>query len=290
LFVERWFGATGEHLDTNDLVADTRFDDVPVTLPMAPARIGLARTMPAYEGRAPAREVAALFVSAVRRAERLVYIESQYLTSCAVRDALVERMRDRTRPRLDIVCVLPFKPEKFKEEMTIGVPQAVLLRTLDEEARRSGHDFRAFNVLAGMDAEGLPLHVYIHSKLVIVDDRLFIVGSANLTNRSMTIDSEICVAYDGEHDREVARAIRRARVRLLAEHVGVELPAGYLEEHEGLAARLDALAEKKEGRLRRHPIGEIEPGLLARKFHELTFELLDPWDTETEKEKCPPAA
>jgi phospholipase D1/2 len=290
LFAERWLGATGERLDPKELVANTRFDDVPVTLPMPPARVALARTVPAFGGRPAEREVAALFVNVLSRAERLVYIESQYLTSCSVRDALVERMRDRTRPRLQILCVLPFKPEKFKEEMTVGVPQAVLLRTLEEESRRSGHDFRAFNVLAGRDADGDPLHVYIHSKLVIVDDRWFVVGSANLTNRSMTIDSEICVAYDGNGDAEVERAIRRARTRLLREHVGIELPAGYLEKHEGLAARLDALAVRNEGRLRRHPIGEIEPGLFARTFHELTYELLDPWDRESEKEKCPPAA
>jgi phospholipase D1/2 len=276
LFVERWQGATGERLDPNELVAATRFDDLAVTLPMPPARIGIARTVPAYESRPAVREVASLFVGAVSRAERLIYIESQYLTSSAFRDALVERMRDRKRPRLDIVCILPFKPEKLKEEMTVAVPQRVLLRTIEEEARRSGHDFRAFNVLAGVDDDGEPLHVYIHSKVMIVDDRWFIVGSANLTNRSMTIDSEICVVYDGDADPAVAHGIRRARVRLLSEHVGREVARRYLEEPEGLAVRLDALARRKKGRLRPHLIGEVEPGLLARTFHELTYELLDP--------------
>jgi len=290
LFVERWRGATGERLDPEALTADTSFDELPITLPMPHARLALARTIPEVEGRAPVREVAQLYASTVARAERLVYVESQYVTSCVVRDALLERMRDRRRPALDIVLVLPHKPEKFKEEMTVGVPQAVLLRTLDEEARRSGHRFRVFNVLSGPNEDGLPQHVYIHSKLMIVDDRWFVVGSANLTNRSMTIDSEICVAYDATHDRAVAHAIRRARVRLLGEHVGIALPAAHLEPKEGLAERLDALAGRGEGRLRRHPFDAIEPSLFARTFHELTFELLDPWDGERGNEKCPPAA
>ncbi|NIS17469.1 MAG: phospholipase, partial [candidate division Zixibacteria bacterium] len=49
--------------------------------------------------------------------------------------------------------------------------------------------------------------VYMHSKLMIVDDRLAIMGSANLSNRSMGLDSECCLAIETEGDTGIAEAI-----------------------------------------------------------------------------------
>ena len=296
LFVWRWYGATGERLDRKALIADDEGSntltkpslDFPVTLPMPPARIGLARTIPEVEGRAQVSEVAELYVRAIAEAQRFIYIESQYLTSCAVRDALVARMADPSRPKLDIVVILPHKPEKFKEEMTVGVPQAVLLQTLDQAAHEHGHALGIYNVVAGTLPDGELLHVYIHAKLMIVDDRLFVVGSANLTNRSMTIDSEIVAAYEAQRgDHELRNAIRRARVRLMLEHVGEKAKVRWLVRGRGLVARLDRLIEERKVRLRRHDLRKDEPGLVAKTVHELTLEFLDPWDGN---EKCPPAA
>jgi phosphatidylserine/phosphatidylglycerophosphate/cardiolipin synthase-like enzyme len=48
--------------------------------------------------------------------------------------------------------------------------------------------------------------VYIHSKLMLIDDAFFTVGSANLNVRSMAADSEINVASD---DHDEARALRQ---------------------------------------------------------------------------------
>lgn len=295
LFVWRWLSATGEMLEPADLIDDdagTEAFDFPVTLPLPRARLGLARTIPEIAGRERVAEVCDLYVRAIESAEHLVYIETQYLTSCAIRDALMTRMRDHTRPKLDVVIVLPHKPEKFKEEMTVGVPQAVLLQTLDECAREHGHALAVYNVVAGTRPDGGPLFVYIHSKLMIVDDRTFIVGSANLTNRSMTIDSEIVGAYEAEPGtaeyRELRHAIRRVRVRLLLEHLGEGAHARAVTGRRGLVARLDRLAGAASTRLRKHEIRKEEPSFVAKAVHELTLDFLDPWDGTTEK--CPPAA
>lgn len=289
LFVGRWFGATGERLDPARLVAEARAPEAPlralsVTLPMPPARLGLARTIPEVVGRAPVHEVSALLVRAIHRAERLVYVESQYVTSRAVRDALLERMRDAARPKLDVVIVLPHKPERFKEEVTIGVPQALLLRVLHRAAAEHGHGLGIYNVVSGTSADGAPLYVYIHAKVVIVDDRLLIVGSANLTNRSMTIDSEIVAVYEAASgDRALRNAIRRARLRLLMEHAGERADVRALLRPR-LVRTLDGLVEAGALRLRKHDPREDEPSLLAKTVHELTLDFLDPWDDEA----CPP--
>jgi phosphatidylserine/phosphatidylglycerophosphate/cardiolipin synthase-like enzyme len=48
--------------------------------------------------------------------------------------------------------------------------------------------------------------VYIHSKLMLIDDSFFTVGSANMNQRSMAADSELNVASD---DHAAARKLRR---------------------------------------------------------------------------------
>ena len=100
------------------------------------------------------------------------------------------------------------------------------------------------------------------------------VGSANFTNRSMGTDSELHASWevlgaDGD-DRRLARAIRRVRVSLLAEHGGL---SGYaairqLISIEGLVGRLDALTTAPHARLQRH--GPPSPAQAA------AMEIVDP--------------
>ena len=65
--------------------------------------------------------------------------------------------------------------------------------------------------------------VYVHSKLMIVDDQLAIIGSANLSNRSMGLDSECCLAIEAGDETKIAKAIATLRNRLLAEHLGASV-------------------------------------------------------------------
>jgi phospholipase D1/2 len=294
LFLWRWYGATGEQLRKEDLIdgGDEAVPglEFPATLPIPAARIGLSRTIPEVPNREPVREVGELYVRAIESAEQLIYIESQYLTSCAVRDALLNRMADAERPKLDIVVILPHKPEKLKEEVTVGVPQMSLLSLLKREAEAHGHRLGVYNVVAGHREDGTPIYVYIHAKLMIVDDRYFIVGSANLTNRSMSIDSEIVAAYEARpNDRALINAIRRIRVRLLMEHLGGA--RGYVRElvrGTNLVPRLDRLIGGEGVRLTHHDVQNEEPNPLVKTLHDVALEFLDPW--EGSREKCPPAA
>jgi phosphatidylserine/phosphatidylglycerophosphate/cardiolipin synthase-like enzyme len=54
---------------------------------------------------------------------------------------------------------------------------------------------------------------------MIVDDRLLRVGSANLNNRSMGLDTECDLVIEG-HDEATRASICKVRERLLAEHLG----------------------------------------------------------------------
>ncbi|AKV03277.1 Phospholipase D/Transphosphatidylase [Labilithrix luteola] len=288
LFVERWAHATGEALDAEALIdrraggLDPRH--VPTTLRMPRTKVALSRTVPVGGGPEPSREIRDLYVSAIREAERLVYIETQYLTSAAVRDALVARLRDATRPALDVIIVLPRRPSSLKEELTIGPAQAEVIDALRAVAREAGQGLGVYNVAAAesserSEADEDDVFVYIHSKLMIVDDRFFTVGSANLTNRSMTIDSEVNVSlFADDGDGEVRGAIERARKRLMSEHLGELVEQHLLGSPEGLVARIDRAIARGLVKFRHHGTTGEPPSALAKVVKELAGDYLDPED------------
>eukprot|EP01125_Pyxidicula_operculata_P002185 TRINITY_DN12102_c0_g1_i1.p1 TRINITY_DN12102_c0_g1~~TRINITY_DN12102_c0_g1_i1.p1 ORF type:complete len:748 (-),score=181.20 TRINITY_DN12102_c0_g1_i1:105-2348(-) len=71
--------------------------------------------------------------------------------------------------------------------------------------------------------------VYVHSKMMIVDDKYIIVGSANINERSMggNRDTEIAIgAYQPKYDEDALPKgeVHKFRMALWAEHFGCSLP------------------------------------------------------------------
>lgn len=94
------------------------------------------------------------------------------------------------------------------------------------------------------DHEGLDTDfINVHSKLLVVDDTLLTIGSANLSNRSMGFDTECNLALAAAGQDHVKKAIGDFRNRLLAEHLGStgEKVASSLEKNTGLLAAVAAL-------------------------------------------------
>ena len=92
------------------------------------------------------------------------------------------------------------------------------------------YSLRGHGVLNGVPVTEL---IYIHSKLMIVDDETVIIGSANINDRSMlgSRDSEFCVMiketlkYDsiiGGKERKTAKFAVTLRKALMSEHLGVD--------------------------------------------------------------------
>ena len=98
--------------------------------------------------------------------------------------------------------------------------------------------------------------VYIHSKLLLVDDGFLSVGSANMNNRSMGLDTELNVSWQARPaETATSRSLRDIRVSLLAEHTGLSgKRAVELARTSGLVEVLDQLADDPGSRLRRHPL------------------------------------
>lgn len=288
LFVERWRDGTGITLDTNALVAPGQAEPDPLprqtTLAMPPASVAFYRQFPHRLGREAVREVRDLMTSWIAEAERHIYIETQYFTSRAICDALVARMQDASKPRLEVVCILPQKPEALKEELAVGATQVEVLDELHRIARAHGHALGVYNV-AGRSDDGSSHYVYIHSKLLMVDDRRLTLGSANLNNRSMTLDSEINVAWETDDGAdELAHAIRALKDRLLREHTAIEELAHWYFDPRGIVGRLDALARARRGRLREHEIAPEEPNVLMKIGQAIASAYADPLHSPESRE------
>jgi len=59
----------------------------------------------------------------------------------------------------------------------------------------------------------------VHSKVFAIDDEVFSVGSANLSSRSMALDTECNLTIEARGSERVRAAIAQLRNRLLAEHL-----------------------------------------------------------------------
>jgi phosphatidylserine/phosphatidylglycerophosphate/cardiolipin synthase-like enzyme/uncharacterized membrane protein YdjX (TVP38/TMEM64 family) len=232
----RWETATGEPVPATP--ADEGHDPWPDSLEvdLRDVEVGVARTRPAHDGADEVREVETAYVDAIAAARRAIYVENQYLSSSRIGDALAERLREADGP--EIVLVGPRECSGWLEEATMGVLRARLLKRL-KEADAHGR-LRALEPVVSRERD---VALTVHAKVMIVDDRLVRVGSSNLSNRSMGLDTEcdlIFVASSDAH-RGAARALR---ARLLAEHLGVdpERVTARLEETGSLVETVDDLA------------------------------------------------
>ena len=245
-------------------------------LPLSAAHVGLSCT-DMISARAPAAfQVQALFERAILGAERWIYIETQYFTSRAIAEAMCQRFADATRGKLDVILVMPDGADTPKEDLVLGARQRAVRHRVAREAERHGHRLRLLKSLQepapGAAQPDRRPATFIHSKLLIVDDELLSIGSANLTNRSMSLDTELNVTCaTALEEPEVAARLRAEiasiRANLLAEHAGSTDPSRFLAG-EALLAEIDRACADPHGKLRCQDIPEPESGnnLLSQLF------------------------
>jgi len=234
---DRWHAATGQELEP---VTATDGDYWPTELvpTMRSVDVAVARTLPEIPGRDEVREIESLYLAVIADARDYLYLESQYLASRVIADALEKRLREPEGP--EIVLVLPRHADGWLEQQAMDGARHRLLHMLwraDTHGR-----FRAYHPVT---ASGEP--IYVHAKIVVMDDRLLRVGSSNLNNRSMGFDSECDLAVEVEPGRPETdthrTAIRGVRNRLLSEHLDISVDE--LEDaigtHTSLIAAIDTL-------------------------------------------------
>ena len=184
--------------------------------------VAIVRTEPPFDNRRAVHELRELHLDAIARARRFIFMENQYFTSGLIADALAARLRKPDAP--EIVLLTHRDQCGWLEESTMGVLRARAQRRV-ADADAHGR-FRAYfpEPAGAKDA-----CINIHSKVLVVDDEFLTVGSANLNNRSMGLDTECNIAVEARGQPDQTKAIASLRDRLLAEHLGVD-PAQFAQK------------------------------------------------------------
>ena len=199
--------------------------------------IAIARTFPHWEDEPQIEEISALTQDSILSARTYIYVENQYLTAPDVGKALAGRLADPNGP--DVVIVVTKSSRGRAEQFVMGRNRERLLRRL-VRADRHGRLRIYHPSISAAGSEDNPIHV--HAKLMIIDDRILRVGSANLNNRSMGLDTECDLVVEAR-DEATRRAICRVRERLMGEHLGAtadEARDAAISEH-SLLAGIDRL-------------------------------------------------
>ena len=202
---ERWRCATEQELAPvegegdlwpRDLVPD--FEDVD---------IAISRTRPDHADLTPVHEIESLYLSLIARARRFIYAENQYFTSRRIGEAIAKRMAEPDPP--EIVLVGPEQADGWLEQVAMDNARALLWRAIGEADAQ-----RRFRIYHPFTAAGDP--IYVHAKIMIVDDAVLRVGSSNWNNRSLRLDTECDVTID---DPALGEKIAAIRYGLMAEHL-----------------------------------------------------------------------
>lgn len=238
---QRWHEAGGELLQPVTADADPWPDGLPPDL--VDVTVGISRTAAPWGGRAEIREVEALLVRAIETARHWIYCENQYITAPVLRQALARRLAEPDGP--EILIVGPRHSGGSLDRLAMDRARKALVQHL-----RAADSHRRFRAAAPVTSSGEA--IMVHSKVMVVDDVLLRVGSANLNNRSLGLDTECDVSIEAPADDEAPRrGILSVLSRLLGEHAGCD--PGQLENairRTGrLFAALDAVTDSKGKRL-----------------------------------------
>ncbi|XP_022618041.1 phospholipase D2-like [Seriola dumerili] len=168
------------------------------------------------------------YIHTIENSEHYIYIENQFFISCAdgktvhngIGDAIVKRIlrAHREQKKYRVFVVIPLLPG-FEGDISSGggnAIQAILHFTYRTMCRGEHSILSRLSEVEDKWTEyitlcGLRTHsqlsqslitelIYVHSKTLIADDRCYIIGSANINDRSMlgNRDSELAVYVEDE--------------------------------------------------------------------------------------------
>ena len=238
---ERWAAATGETLPPVEATGSCWPDGLEPEL--NDIRIAIARTWPETAEHEPVHEIESMYIDLINSAKDIIYAESQYFASRRVAQAIACRLVEEDGP--EIVIINPVSAEGWLEPIAMDSARARLMEALERVDR---HDrLRLYHPVTAKGEE-----IYVHAKVMVVDDSYIRVGSSNFNNRSLRFDTEcdVVLSKDATSGEDVAERIALRRNDLIAEHLDTtpEAVAEELSQRGSLIAAIDALRARSEGR------------------------------------------
>ena len=181
------------------------------------------------------------YLKAISKAEHYIYFEEQFPYMCDIADAIRQRLVQV--PDLKVICVLASGTDI---PLSLGQYSLYLRRQFLETLAPGGNYGDASRVYpyhlwqnpATLAHGQTDKMIYVHTKILLIDDRYVAIGSANLNKRSMTSDSELQIAVvddetvdgglnlqgGGTSHVSVCRFAQDLRRRLWSEHLGIDSP------------------------------------------------------------------
>lgn len=250
----------------------------------ADCNVQIVRSVCSWSGgtAAPEQSIYKAYIDLIRNAEHSIFIQNQYFISSIDRPAPKNRLIEALYLRLKIAIE---KKQDFRVLVLIPVlpggahieaaSTRYMLKYTYRTISRGGHslleklqrDFPDVDVheyirfgtprqLGRLGNDLVSEPVYIHSKVMIVDDRRAIIGSANINDRSLrgTRDSELCCVIEpgtaadspsrcsstmNGKDYEVCKPVHALRIRMYADMVGVKVNSNKPDD----LAQLDLLKD-----------------------------------------------
>lgn len=177
-------------------------------------------------------EIEAALLAEIEQANKLIYLETQFLRSPTIANALAEAAR--REPGLEVVVLLPAAPDDIAFEGNRDADarhgewlQWRAIRTIDAAFGDRAGIFSLARPTAAPEREtqeaprsrlaGAPI-VYVHAKVAIFDGATAIVGSANLNGRSLRWDTEAALLWRD------ADGVSTFQNRLWRTHMGDDAP------------------------------------------------------------------
>jgi phosphatidylserine/phosphatidylglycerophosphate/cardiolipin synthase-like enzyme len=235
MFIDRWRNATGEALDLPERPEETPWPEG--LLPdLRRVDVAIARTQAAWKHLPEVTESMGLHLCGIRAAKKLIYLENQYLTSPIIVEALAERLAEPDGP--EVVTVGPARSPSYFDQITMDSARTSAINRL-----RSIDVHKRFSAFSAHTPKGGP--IIVHSKVAIIDDWMLRVGSANLNNRSIGLDTECDLAIEAKDDldKEVIRAFLGRLVGHFINREAVDVLSA-MDSEGGLAAAINALDVK----------------------------------------------
>ena len=238
----RWKGAGGEQLEPVLGEYECWPDALPVQFENV--EIAIARTAPEMDDQDGLIEIEQLYLNQIAAAKRHIYAESQYFASRRIAEAIAKRLAEPDGP--EIIVINPQQADGWLESQAMDSARARLFEAL--KARDPHGRFRLYHPFT---QRGAP--IYVHAKILIVDDRLIRVGSSNMNNRSMRLDTECDICIDTALPANAGRQATILRIRddLIAEHLDLPLErVAAVIAQRGLIAGIEELRQKPGRTLR----------------------------------------
>ena len=153
------------------------------------------------------RSILAQYHQAIGAARRSIYIENQAIPIPEVAASLEQALQRG----VEIVILVPADPEQPVHAARKNPQRKALFDGIAALGRYANFMLAG---IAGSNAPGPRSSIYVHAKVMLIDDAWATIGSCNLHAYSLTGHSEMNASI---WDVEVARALR---CELLAEHLG----------------------------------------------------------------------